>query len=328
MQDELLFPSLDRSQVAGRLADPDAGLSAPHGYIRGVDADYDRGVRISGLLRDIPPEDDFRTLFSDRDGERWVFMERLSWDSAFFGRGMARFDAVVTPPGEKPDPRTNEKANLSALQAAIRRASAHGIDYIIAMVDAIDIGTTRLLSAAGFEVIEVRCHYHKPLSQPPDVRHATRLAVAEDVPSLAKAAREMVNPYDRFHADPAISPRDADRMMERWVEASILEGFADATIVPDVDRPEAFCTAKYHRQHWDGWGLKLAQPVLSAVSPVHRGWYVKIISELNEHLRTVGAEHAFLVTQITNNAVIRCWEKLGFQFGKGELVFRKLVARA
>jgi dTDP-4-amino-4,6-dideoxy-D-galactose acyltransferase len=61
------------------------------------------------------------------------------------------------------------------------------------------------------------------------------------------------------------------------------------------------------------------------VAPVHKGWYVRIISELGEQLRQSGATHAFLVTQLTNNAVIRCWEKLGYQFGKGEHVMRKLL---
>ena len=52
---------------------------------------------------------------------------------------------------------------------------------------------------------------------------------------------------------------------------------------------------------------------------------MRIISELDEHLRDIGAEHSFLITQLTNNAVIRCWEKLGYQFGKGEHIFRKLL---
>jgi len=103
------------------------------------------------------------------------------------------------------------------------------------------------------------------------------------------------------------------------------KGFADATIVPDIDVPEAFCTIKYHRQSWAAWGLKLSQPVLSAVAPRHKGWYFKILSEVNEHLREIGAEHSYLATQVANNAVIRSWEKLGYQFGRGEHVFRKLL---
>jgi hypothetical protein len=324
-KDAVLISTLDRQRVVDRLCAPDAGIAAPHGYIRGINIEYDRSVRVQALLRDLPPQDDYRISFSSGADERWVFMEKLAWDSNFFARGMARFDAIIRPQQDSSGFMFDTGPDLAALRMAIRRAAEHGIDYILGMVDAVDTRTASLLAAVGFELIEVRCHYHKPLLAAPEARYPTRLALAKDVPSLARAAREMVNPYDRFHVDPAIPPRDADRMMERWVEASILEGFADATIVPDVECPEAFCTAKYHRDHWEGWGLKLAQPVLSAVSPVHRGWYLKLISELNEHLRTVGAEHAFLVTQITNNAVIRCWEKLGFQFGKGEYVFRKLI---
>lgn len=301
-----------------------SGLGSPHAFIRQINADYDRKVLITELMRPMAPENDFRFAVGDGEDERWVFLEKLPWDSEFFSRGMARLNCVVAPSAQ-PGGKVDIAQQAAAIQAGLRKAKDAGIDYVLSMVDAVESPSVRSLAAAGFELIEVRCHYHMPLSQPPEVRYATRLATAADVPTLARAAREMVNPYDRFHVDPEISRDDADRMMERWVQASILEGFADATVVPDVDGPAAFCTAKYHREHWQGWGLRLAQPVLSAVSTAHRGWYVKIISELNEHLRSIGAEHSYLITQITNNAVIRCWEKLGYQFGKGEYVFRKVL---
>jgi len=300
-----------------------AGVLAPHGFIRGLDADYDLDVHLGRLFGDLAPEDDLRFAYGTGGDERWVLMERLPWDSQFFGRGMARLNEVVAPRGISA---TEASATaVPAIQAALDQARANGIDYVLATVDPRNLAMIRNMAATGFELIETRCHYHMPLAGPPAVRYPTRLATARDVPSLARAARETINHFDRFHADPAIAAVDADRLMERWVEASVLEGFADATVVPDVEAPQAFCTAKYHREHWDGWGLRLAQPVLSAVAPVHRGWYVKIISELNEHLRSVGAEHSHLITQITNNAVIHCWEKLGYRFGKGEHVFRCLL---
>jgi dTDP-4-amino-4,6-dideoxy-D-galactose acyltransferase len=301
-----------------------SGLGSPHAFIRQINAGYDRKVRIAELTRPMAPENDFRIAVGDGDEERWVFLEKLPWDSEFFSRGMARLNCVVAP-SVQPGGDVDVAVQVAAIQAALGKARDAGIDYVLSMVDAVETTGVRSLGAAGFELIEVRCHYHMPLSRPPEVRYPTRLATAADVPTLARAARDMVNPYDRFHADPEIPAHDADRMMERWVHASILEGFADATVVPDVDGPAAFCTAKYHREQWQGWGLRLAQPVLSAVSTAHRGWYVKIISELNEHLRSIGAEHSYLITQITNNAVIRCWEKLGYQFGKGEYVFRKIL---
>ncbi len=301
-----------------------AGVAAPHGFIRGLDVDYDLGVYLARLFGELAPEDDLRFAHGSGDDERWVLMERLPWDSRFFGRGMARLNEVVAPRQEAPATSADATA-VPAIQAALDEARARGIDYVLTIVDPRNLAMIRNMSATGFELIETRCHYHMPLVGPPAVRYPARLARADDVPSLARAARETVNHFDRFHADPAIAPVDADRLMERWVEASVLEGFADATVVPDVDAPQAFCTAKYHREHWDGWRLRLAQPVLSAVAPVHRGWYVKLISEINEHLRSIGAEHAHLITQITNNAVIHCWEKLGYRFGKGEHVFRCLL---
>lgn len=302
----------------------DAGVEGPHAFIRGLNAEYDRDVMIRGWLDGMSGDADLSFSVVVDGEEYWVLLEKLPWDSEFFGRGMARLNAVVRP-ATVADLREDSQPATEALNAVLVEAKRRGVDYVLSPAAPANLHFLRVLARGGFELIETRCHYHRALVEPPQQRHATRLATADDVASLARAASTMVNPFDRFHADPAIPPVDADRMMERWVEASILHGFADATIVPAVDLPEAFCTAKYHRQHWAGWNLKLAQPVLSAVSPRHRGWYVRIITELDEHLRSIGAEHSFLITQITNNAVIRSWEKVGYQFGKGEHVFRRLL---
>ncbi|AXK70895.1 GNAT family N-acetyltransferase [Lysobacter sp. TY2-98] len=322
MRSEPLLAGLSCDQLRRGLTD--AGIEGSHAFIRTLDADYDRGIRVDALLSTLRPDDDLRFVVGSGDTECWVLAERLPWDSEFFGRGIARLNAVVRP-SKRRELRADVSPEVDAVDRVLDVARSRGIDYVFAQVDAIDLPTIRMLSASGFELIESRCHYHRPLVDAPVVRHPCRLATPDDAPSLARTAREMVNPFDRFHADPAIAPADADRLMERWVHASLSSAFADATIVPDDPQPEAFCTARYHKEHWTGWKLNLAQPVLSAVSPRHKGWYVKIISELDEHLRSIGAEHSFLITQLTNNAVIRCWEKLGYQFGKGEHVFRRVL---
>lgn len=303
----------------------DTGVASPHAFIRGLDLDYDRKVMLDQWLRPLDESDDLRFCFKHGDGtEHWVLMERLAWDSEFFGRGMARLNAVLQP--DMPTLlRADMGSGIEAVQVVLKQARTRGVDYVFCPVSPSDLPTIRVLSTCGFELIETRCHYHRPLVAPPPQRYSTRLATPADIPSLARAARIMVNPFDRFHADPAVPEEDADRLMERWVEASITGGFADATIVPDVEAPEAFSTARYHREHWQGWGCKLSQTMLSAVAPRHKGWHLKIISELDEHLRGIGAEHSLLVTQITNSAVIHNLEKLGFKFGKGEHIFRKLL---
>lgn len=321
MQPSLLVADKSVPEISEGLAR--GNLDSSHTYIRGLDVDYDRNTYYAQLTRKLPIQDDYRYRFGAGESERWVMLERLPWDSEFFSRGIARLNAVVRPTSPI-HLRADTTLEVSAISDTLSIAKTNGISYVFSIVNSVDLPMIRALCSTGFELVETRCHYHMPLKNTPEHRHATRLATPEDVPSLARAAREMVNQFDRFHADPEISAQDADRLMEEWVRASIIGGFADATIVPSVPSPEAFCTAKYHKQHWPGWGLKLSQPVLSAVSPKHKGWYVRIISELNEHLRQIGAEHSFLITQATNNAVIRCWEKIGYQFGKCEHVFRKI----
>ena len=81
-----------RSGIAG------AGVVPPHAFIRGLDADYDLEVMLDRWLRPLDAQDDFRFRSIDPDGgERWVLMERLPWDSDFFGRGMAPVSYTHSP---------------------------------------------------------------------------------------------------------------------------------------------------------------------------------------------------------------------------------------
>jgi dTDP-4-amino-4,6-dideoxy-D-galactose acyltransferase len=245
---------LGRSSHELRDGIADAGVVSPHAFIRGLDAGYDRKVMLDQWLRPLAESDDLRFRFEHGDGtEHWVLMERLAWDSEFFGRGMARLNAVLRP-GMSSPLRADVAPGIKAVHTTLEQVRTRGIDYVFCPVSPNDLPTIRTLSACGFDLIETRCHYHRPLVAPPPQRYSTRLATPADIPSLARAARITVNPFDRFHADPAVSEESAGKLMERWVEASITAGFADATIVPDVEAPEAFSTAKFHRELWQGWG--------------------------------------------------------------------------
>ena len=291
--------------------------------IRGIDVNGDRAMLVERLTQSLPPADDLRFLHTSGGGrEIAVLAERLPWDSDFFGYDIARLDAVIPlqPDGAPPH------EYRAAVDALVHQAAARGITYLFASIEARDISTRRALGEAGFSMIETRLTYHRDLhNYLHDRRYPVRIATADDVELLAQVAREAVNPYDRFHADPFISRSDADRLMTRWVEASVLDGFADVTFVPDVPRPKAFCTVKYHRDKWAQWGLRLTQPVFSAVAPEFKGWYMKLISEISYHLKDLGAEHAYLTTQATNSVVLRIWESLGYRYGKAEHILRKVI---
>jgi hypothetical protein len=296
---------------------------SPHDFLRRESfLAADRAMFAEHLTRPLAEEVDLRMRYTLPDGlEVGIFAEILPWDSQFFGYPVARINAILplNPPLSQP-----KRDYAPALAAFNAYARSRQLRYIFGVIETTDLASIRSLGVAGYTLIETRATYHIDLrSYAYSHRFASRKATLEDAPRLAETARVMVNDYDRFHADPFISAADADRMMERWIYASLLEGFADVTIVPDLPEPKAFCTVKYHRANWERWGIKLAQPVFSAVDPSFAGWYVKIISEINYHLKDeIGAQNAYLTTQVTNKAVLRSWEKLGYGFGKAEHVFR------
>lgn len=316
-----IFEAYSRAEIHHELSA--SGIQGAHGFIRELNPEYDREIMLNHWLRPLAQADDFRFHVAIDGKPLWILMERLPWDSEFFSMQIARLNMIARP-GPAFSLRESNQSAIRALQIALEHAARAGIEYVLAQVCAQDTHAIRTLCGSGFDLIETRVHYHSAIS-PAAERYPSRLATDSDIPSLARTARIMVNPFDRFHSDPEISTSLADKMMEKWVEASIRDGFADATIVPDEASPEAFFTLKAHKQHWDGWGLKLTQPVLSAVAPRHKGWYMKLISEANEFFREQGAQHSFITTQVTNNAAIRSLEKLGYRFGKGEHVFRKKI---
>lgn len=290
---------------------------APHDFVPGLSAAGDRALLAKQLLRPRAREHDLRLLVDVGGATLAALAEVLPWDSDFFQLRTARLHGVFTLDGP---PRDDVRP---AVEAVVASARAREVRYLFAHVDARDVPLARALGECGFAHLETRLVYHRALADYawPE-RFATRLAVEGDVPSLAETARKMVNRFDRFHADPTLDPAKVDTLMQVWVENSIKAGFADATVCADTPAPRAFCTAKYHEQSWPAWEKKLAQPVFSAVDTEMKGWYRKIISELTYHLRDRGAEHAFMVTQAANKAVIHVWESLGYRFGRGESVFR------
>lgn len=118
---------------------------------------------------------------------------------------------------------------------------------------------------------------------------------------------------------------DARRLMATWLRASVLEGFADATFIPDAPRPRAFCTLKYHDDKVSVWGTSIAQLVLAIASPESGNGLVGTVSEINYHLKDRGVEHVFFTTQASNRRAVRVGEHLGFKYGKTEHVFRTVL---
>lgn len=298
---------------------------SPHEYIPRLSKPADRAMLAEEWTRDLPPADDLRWIhMSDGSAEEWgIFAERLPWDSSFFGYDVARLNGIfpLAAPLHRP-----AADLLSPLAALMEQARQRGVRYLFASVDPRDLALLRALGAKGFALIETRLFHHGPVREPELAeRFAARRAVPADVPSLTRVASQTINPYDRFHADPFITADQATRLMETWVEQSVLGRFADVTIVPDMPEPTAFVTYRYHKDKWARWGVRLVQGVLSAVAAESMGWMGKLGPEVNYHLAREGAEHSFGSTQVTNRAILWFAQEAGARFGRCEHVFRVIL---
>jgi dTDP-4-amino-4,6-dideoxy-D-galactose acyltransferase len=160
--------------------------------------------------------------------------------------------------------------------------------------------------------------YYLDLTKHTYERYAVRAATFEDIPNLRRVASEMRNPFDRFHADPIFEPKKSDEFLATFIEESI-KGFADYTMVPNElgIPPDAFLTAKYLKNEWPIIGSNVSKMVLSSVSSkTCKGWYKKLISEMAYHLRSQGADYAFMHPASTNKPVIYTYESLRCRLGQ------------
>jgi len=298
---------------------------SPFDFIRGISTQGDRAVQVAALLRNIDPADDLRfTHAITADTEVAVCAERLPWDSNFFGYGVARLHGIF-PLGQ--GAYSQDADYTGALDALTGLAGGRGVRYLFAVVDARDLPTSRALTARGFSLIETRMFFHSSLHRyEPRRRFRVRQATEADLPNLIELANSVENSFDRFSADPFITKADTRRLMETWLRASVLHGFADATFIPDTPSPGAVCTVKYHQDKSAAWNTSIGQMMLAMASPRSGNGLVGLISEVNQHMKERGIDHMVFSTQIANRSAIRVGEHLGYKIARGEYVFRRLLS--
>jgi hypothetical protein len=297
---------------------------SPLDFVRGVSLEGDRAVHTAALLRDIDPVDDLRFScpISD-DTDVAVCAERLPWDSGFFGYGVARLQGIFPLRAGGYCFAADYTPAVDALTALAR---SRNIRYLFAVVDSRDLPTSRALTARGFSLLETRLYFHRSVCNYAHPRRfRCRLATPADLPCLLALARAVDNPFDRFNADPFIDRADIVRLMETWIRASLVGGFADASLIPDGRNPGAVITMKYHQDKSSAWDMSIAQMVLAMASPRAGNGFLGVLSEVVYHLKERGVDHVVCSTQITNRRAIRAGEHLGFRCGKSEYVFRLLL---
>lgn len=238
-----------------------------------------------------------------------VFLYRhLPWDTAFFGRAMARLQAVVFGPAVR----------LPELTAAILQFSRHLAatrqQHCYCEVAAPDALLLTALGRAGWSTVETRLHYYHTLQPLPAARYPVRRATAEDAEAVRRVAATNRNPADRFHADPFFTPEQGDAFLGEYAAATV-RGYADVVLVPQQEPLDSFLAIGYLGADARLLSCPLGRVVLTAVGAQNQGWHRPLLSETLWHLQQKGSRYALLTTQAANRAVIHNCEVLGFRLG-------------
>lgn len=246
----------------------------------------------------------------------FFLLEYLPWDTAFFKISTYKLYSVLYA----------ETAQQHLTEAILELARVLPTDaYVFIEIPSEDTSLMQALGLAGWPLIETRLTYWRGnLSSFTEPRYSVRAATNSDIDNLKRVAREMQNPYDRFHADAVFDEKVADNFLATYIEESV-NGFADMVLIPNESNTPAdsFLTARYLKSQWHQLGMPISKMVLSAVSSsTNKGWYQKLITEMTYHLANEGAEYIFMNTQSTNLAVCHTWEKLGYQLGGTSHILR------
>lgn len=143
----------------------------------------------------------------------------LDWDSAFFGRRIARA--------------TVGRLDPDAARGILAWCARERVDCLYFLADADDPGTVRLAEAHGFRQVDIRVTLERPAGPPPPgpPPGPVRPAAPGDLPALRALARTS-HRASRFYHDGGFPRERCDELYATWIERSC-RGAAEAVLVAD-----------------------------------------------------------------------------------------------
>lgn len=135
-------------------------------------------------------------------------VNRLTWDSDFFGFGIGEVDL-----------RGMDEAGLAAADDQAREA---GLRCLVARLDSAEVHLSALVQERGYQLVELATTFDlqpdEPLIPAPEGIDIVT-ATSADVPRLTELALLMAR-WSRFAADPRFGIEAAKRMQLAWLERS------------------------------------------------------------------------------------------------------------
>ncbi len=219
-------------------------------------------------------------------------IERLDWDSDFFGFGVGR----VTAPRLTP-------ADAAACGA---RAREIGLRCLYFLAEPGDTESWGAAIGAGFDPIDIRVELDRELAPPGPASPDCALAAESDLPALIRLAQGAFT-QSRFFRDRHFPPGKAEELFSVWVGRGVSNADGFTALPRTSGEPGAFVSARVAASASGRIELVAVAPELRG-----RGVGLRLLAACLDELARRGARRVSVVTQASNVAALRLYERAGF----------------
>lgn len=233
-------------------------------------------------------------------------VERLEWDSEFFGFPTARL--------------STSRINEQIMSQVLEEAQKEGIRCLYYEADSNDPVSIALAEANGFKLVDVRITLEIASSSALHPRPARDITVRgfreEEIETLARIARK-TSRVSRYHFDTNFPPGASERLYDIWLRNSC-SGYADKVLVAELQsEPVGFITCKVSQ----GEG----RIVLVGVDDRFRGRGVgaSLVDKALNWFGSQGIKRVWVVTQGRNIEGQRLYHAIGFNTASVTLFYHK-----
>jgi dTDP-4-amino-4,6-dideoxy-D-galactose acyltransferase len=220
-------------------------------------------------------------------------IERLEWDSDFFGFGVGRVTAARLAPRDA--------------AGCARRARELGLRCLYFLADPGDPESWREAIGAGFDPIDIRVELDRELPLAGQTSPDRELAGEGDLPALIHLARGAFA-ESRFFRDPRFPAGKAEELFSLWIRRGVSHSDGFTVLSRSSGEPSGFVSARMT-------SIESGRIELVAIAPAHRGQGIglRLLDACMGELARRGARRICVVTQGSNAAAQRLYERAGFR---------------
>jgi dTDP-4-amino-4,6-dideoxy-D-galactose acyltransferase len=232
----------------------------------------------------------------------------LSWDTAFFGRAIARSNL--------------ERLTPDSARELMAWCGENHIECLYLLADPADAQTTRLAEANAFSLVDIRLTLATALDRAPAAsRPAERFDIGPvwpaEVPAVRRIAR-ISHTDSRFFYDPGFSPERAADLYDIWIEQSCQRETGVVLVAREAGEPIGYLAC-------DRATADTGAIVLIATAPGHQGRGVAqaLLAAGHGWFQRQGFTTARVVTQGRNIRALRLYERAGYLATRVQLWYHR-----